>query len=298
MLGRGLLATAPAQIEILAPPSQELDLMKYPDVLAYLQQHPVDVVIHAAARVGGIQANIEDPAGFLYENSIVNLNVIHAAAEVGISRLINLGSSCMYPRDHTNPLREEYLLAAPLEPTNEGYALAKLIGAKLCEYYNRQRGTHYKTFIPSNLYGRFDHFDPRRSHLVPAVLLKLHQAKLSDAPEVVLWGDGSARREFLFADDLCRFIWDSLDRLAALPTYLNLGYGTDFSVLDYYQRGKKVVGYRGDFVFDLTKPVGMNRKLLDSSKATALGWRPLTDLETGMTQAYNYYLSTQSESCS
>ena len=186
-------------------------------------------------------------------------------------------------------------MAAPLEPTNEGYALGKILAAKLCEYANRQYSTRYRTVIPSNLYGRFDHFAPDRSHLVAAVIHKLHQAKKTNVAEVVLWGRGNARREFLFADDLAFFLLRSLSRLVEIPDYLNVGFGTDYSVSDYYRVGMKVVGYDVPLKFDLTKPTGMQRKLLDSTRAFNLGWKPETSLEAGMKIAYDFYLREQAD---
>lgn len=281
-------------VKVLAPSRTELDLLDRAAVVGYLERRKPDLVIHAAAKVGGIQANIDDPAGFLTENSQLNLNVIQGAASSGVRDLIYIGSSCMYPRDYDVPLKEAHLLEAPLEPTNEGYAIAKILGAKLCEYNNRSLRTNFKTLIPSNLYGRYDHFDPIKSHLVPALLLKLHNAKQKGEREVTVWGDGSARREFLYADDLARYIvqLDTLS-LQALPDYLNLGYGSDFTVREYYEFGCEVVGYGGKLVFDTSKPAGMKRKLLDSTRAAALGWKASTTPQAGMAREYEFFVKQQ-----
>jgi GDP-L-fucose synthase len=252
-------------------------------------------VIHCAAKVGGIQANINDPVGFLYENLQMNLNVIHGAFKAGIKYLINLGSSCMYPKDYSELLKEEYLLAAPLEPTNEGYALAKLAGAKLCEYCNRQPSTRYTTIIPCNLFGPYDHFDPVSGHLIASALLKLHKAKQNGSSSVEIWGDGTARREFLYVEDLARFIVSSLDRLNNLTDYLNVGYGKDYTVFDYYKMAAEAVGYDVKFIFDPPKPAGMKRKLMDSSLACGIGWKPKTSIPEGMRRAYDFFLQTEEE---
>jgi len=283
-------------IKLFAPGSRELDLTDATATEAFFFDQNDDlVVIHCAAKVGGIQANINDPTGFLYENLLMNCNVIHAAAQAGVRYLVNLGSSCMYPKDFSDVLKEEHLLAAPLEPTNEGYALAKLAGAKLCEYYNRQFSTCFKTIIPCNLFGPFDHFDPVSSHLIASALLKLHQAKRDGVPRVAIWGDGTARREFLYVDDLARFIVLSLARLDAFPDYLNVGYGEDFTVLEYYAMAREAVASDVDFVFDPSKPVGMKRKLMDSSRAQQLGWKPATPVHEGIRKTYEFMLRIERE---
>lgn len=284
------------EIDLLAPGSHELDVLDTKKTEAFLYEHRTDlVIIHCAAKVGGIQANIDDPTGFLYENLRMNLNVIHGASRAGVRYLVNLGSSCMYPKDHSEVLKEEHILTAPLEPTNEGYALAKIAGAKLCEYCNRQFSTCYKTIIPCNLFGPYDHFDPVSSHLVASALLKLHRAKQGGMPSVEIWGDGTARREFLYVDDLARFIVSSLERLDDFPDYLNVGYGEDFTVRDYYTMASDAVAYGVDFVFDRSKPEGMRRKLMDSSRARDLGWKPVTPIHEGIRKTYEFLLEGEKE---
>lgn len=292
MLGKHLLAEASLfkDLYMLTPARRLLDLLLPDRIALFLANNQVDVVIHAAARVGGIQANIKDPVGFIYENMMSSFNLIHACFQAGIQRLLFVGSSCMYPKDLLTPLRESQLLSAPLEPTNEGYALAKISAARLCAYFNKQHGTHYKTLIPCNLYGAHDHFDPARSHLVAAVLVKLHRAKVERADCVEIWGDGSARREFLYVADAARFMLECLPRLDQLDDLLNVGASEDHQVRTYYQQGAEVVGFKGDFTYDLSKPVGMKQKLLDSSLAQSLGWRPRVKLRDGLARTYRSFL--------
>ena len=277
--------------QLSAPTRADLDLTNANEIHEYFRRYSFDLVIHCAGKVGGIQANVSNPTSFLYENCALALNVIHAAATAGVKNFIYLGSSCMYPRDYKTPLLEEYLLAAPLEPTNEGYALAKIVGGKLCEYYHRQFGVNYKTIIPCNLFGANDKFDPSHSHLVPSVIKKLHEAARDKVSQVQIWGDGSARREFLYVADLADFMVTISDRLHEVPSYLNVGFGSDFSVLDYHKMIADVVGYAGGFTFDLGKPTGMLRKLLDSEQAHRLGWKPPTPMRDALQRTYEYYLT-------
>lgn len=297
MVGRALVSAVGhlrPKATLLAPRRKELDLTDRSEVRAWFDANHPDVVIHAAAKVGGIQANMADPVGFLSENASINLNVIEESRQAGVQRLLYLGSSCMYPKDFAETLVEENILQAPLEPTNEGYAIAKILGAKQCEYASRQFGLAYRTLIPCNLYGVNDHFDPASSHLVAATIRKVHEATLDGHRPVEIWGDGSARREFLYVQDLADFCVEVLDRLDLLPQTLNIGYGTDHSVLDYYQATAKILGYEGKFVFDASRPVGMKRKLMDSSRAASHGWKPRTTLEEGLRLTYGYFLSTLS----
>lgn len=291
MVGRNLLEhSASKSYNVFAPSSHELNLFDYDAVLQYLKVNSIDVIIHCAGLVGGIQANIQDPVGFLNTNLTMGVNLVNAARCVGVKKLLNLGSSCMYPRDYTNPLKEEYLLCAPLEPTNEGYALAKIAVAKLCEYTSKQFGVEYKTLIPCNLYGRGDKFGESNSHLIPAVIKKIHQAKLTANSVIELWGDGEARREFMFASDCADGIFFALNNFTKLNYYTNLGVGHDYSINDYYRIIAEVIGYDGTFVHDLTKPVGMRQKLIDISKMKNLGWGAPHNLVSGLTETYNYFL--------
>jgi len=292
MVGRNLLEhPALRQFEVLAPPRAELDLRDYGAVERYLRRLNPDAVVHAAGRVGGIQANIREPVAFLLENLDMGRNIVWAARVAGISRLINLGSSCMYPRNADNPLREEMVLQGELEPTNEGYALAKITTARLCQYIRRESPEfQYKTLIPCNIYGRYDKFEPAHSHLVAAVIHKIHAAKNAGRAEVEIWGDGTARREFMYAADLADCIVAALSQTESSPDMMNVGVGTDHSVNDYYAMVAKVVGYSGRFRHDLSKPVGMARKLVSTEKADAWGWRARTGLEEGIRRTYEYYL--------
>lgn len=276
--------------KIISPARPECDLREKAEVEDLFNDHRFDLVIHSAAKVGGIQANINDPVGFLTENVSMNMNVIETAFNAGVKDLIFLGSSCMYPRDLQRPLREGDLLTAPLEPTNEGYALSKIVGAKLCEYLSRMYGVNYRTLIPCNLFGPGDAFDENRSHLIAAAIEKVHRAVKDGCEQVVIWGDGTARREFLFVEDLSEFIIQVSDHLDKVDAFLNVGYGSDFSVNDYYRFVADAMDYHGQFIHDLTRPVGMKYKLMDSSKANRLGWLPKTKMPEGIESTVNHYL--------
>lgn len=295
MVGRNILEQAEKRgAEVHAPTSEVLDLTNAAKTAEFVQSLQPSIIFHAAGRVGGIQANIREPVRFLTENWSMGESVIRAARAAGVKRLINLGSSCMYPRGHMDPLKEEMVLGGPLEPTNEGYAIAKCAVARLCDYVSRENGEYqYKTLIPCNLYGRFDKFDPVVSHMIPAVIHKLHSAKESGAKAVDIWGDGNARREFMFAEDLAEAIFFALDHFEALPALTNIGLGYDYTINEYYAAAAEVIGFKGKFVHDLAKPVGMVRKLLDVTRQTELGWVPRTKLHDGIRKTYDYYLSKE-----
>jgi GDP-L-fucose synthase len=292
MVGRNVLEhPAMTEFEVLAPRSGELDLRDFGAVQRYLTQHQPDMIIHAAGKVGGIQANMREPVGFLLDNLDMGRNIVWAARQTGVKRLINLGSSCMYPRNHNEPLREELVLKGELEPTNEGYALAKVMTARLCDYIVREDAAYqYKTLIPCNIYGRHDKFDPVHSHLVPAIIHKVHQAKCTGLVSVEIWGDGTARREFMYAGDLADAIVRAIQQFDTLPAYMNVGLGYDYTINEYYQAAAEVMGYTGDFVHDLSKPVGMARKLVSVEKQTAWGWQAQHDLRTGIEKIYDFYV--------
>lgn len=294
MVGRNIqdYVQAYREDEILHPSSRELNLLDFESVKAYLKQHQPDFIIHAAGIVGGIQANIDNPVKFLVDNLKMGQNLVLAAQEVGIKQLLNLGSSCMYPRLAPNPLREEQILTGALEPTNEGYALAKIVTAKLCIYCSQEPGgqLQYKTLIPCNLYGKYDKFDGVKSHMIPAALYKIHQAKVQDANKVEIWGDGTARREFMYAEDLADAVFYALDNFERMPDMLNIGLGHDFSINEYYDAVATIVGYEGSFAHDITKPVGMKQKLVSTEKLEDFGWKHRYSLADGLQKTYQYYL--------
>lgn len=294
MVGKNLLEHPSSKNYIIHSPSSSiLNLFDYSVVYDYIKSNDVDIIIHCAGQVGGIHANMSDPTGFLNNNLLMGINLVNAAKANNVAQLINLGSSCMYPRDYINPLKEEYILNAPLEPTNEGYALAKITVAKLCEYIRRQYGLEYKTLIPCNLYGRWDKFAESNSHLIPAVIKKINDAHINNQSTVEIWGDGLARREFMLASDCADGIFYALDNFARLDDYTNLGLGYDYSINDYYQAVADVIGYNGKFVHDLSKPVGMQQKLVDTSKIKSLGWSAKHTLCDGLEETYKFFTDMQ-----
>ncbi len=292
MVGRNFLDHPDRdEFDVLAPRSSELDLRDFDAVQAYLKKHQPDMVIHAAGKVGGIQANMREPVGFLMDNLDMGRNIVWASCQAGINRLINLGSSCMYPRNQSEPLREEMVLKGELEPTNEGYALAKVVTARLCEYIVRENENYqYKTLIPCNIYGRYDKFDPAHSHLVPAIIHKVFQAKHDGRQTVEIWGNGTARREFMYASDLADAMIRAIKAFDSLPSMMNIGLGHDYTINEYYQAVADVLGYKGGFTHDLSKPVGVVRKLVSTERQQAWGWKVSHDLREGIAETYSYYL--------
>ena len=295
MVGRNIqeaLAALPG-VQVLAPARVELDLASYSSVLQYMQNHKPDFVVHAAGRVGGIQANMAHPVEFLVENLDIGRNVIMAAREAGIKRLLNMASSCMYPAQAESPLAENLILTGALEPTNEGYAIAKIVSTRLCEYISRSdAGLMYKTMVPCNLYGRYDKFDPKHSHLIPAIIHKVHMAKVNGLKAVDIWGDGTARREFMYAGDVADAVVYALGHFDSMPAVMNLGLGADHTVNEYYESTARVLGWQGNFEHDLSKPVGMKRKMVDVTAQTTWGWTPKHTLQQGLEKTYNFYLET------
>ncbi|MCF8007670.1 MAG: GDP-L-fucose synthase [Methylovulum sp.] len=293
MVGRNILEHPSAKsFEILSPASKELYLLDTQKVSSYVAEHRPEIIIHSAGIVGGIQANMAQPVKFLVENMQMGLNIIMAAHAAGIKRFINLSSSCMYPRDAKNPLAEELILKGELEPTNEGYALAKTTSTRLCEYINREDSSYlYKTAIPCNLYGRHDKFDPKHSHMIPSVIKKIADAKRKGKQVIDIWGDGLARREFMYAGDLADFIFYAIPRFENMPQNINVGLGHDYTINEYYEVASAVIGFEGEFSHDLSKPVGMKQKLIDDTKLREFGWKYSTSLEAGIKKAYDYYIT-------
>jgi GDP-L-fucose synthase len=275
--------------EVLNTNRETVDLRNQAGVEAWLAQNRPDAVVVAAAKVGGIYANETFPADFIYDNLAIETNIIHAAHLAGVDRLVFLGSSCIYPKLAPQPIKEEALLTGPLEPTNEWYAIAKIAGIKLCQAYRRQYGRHYISVMPCNLYGPGDNFDPMNSHVLPALIRRFHEAKVAECPEVVVWGTGKPLREFLHVDDVARAVVFCLDHYDA-DDHINCGAGSEISIAGLAELVGRVVGYRGRFVFDATKPDGMPRKLMDSSRIAALGWKPEISLEDGIAGTYRWYL--------
>jgi len=267
----------------------ELDLLDGGAVSELYSREKPDFVVIAAAKVGGIFANSHYPEDFLFQNLQIQNNLIHGARKAGVRKLLFLGSSCIYPRLAPQPLKEEYLLTGPLEPTNEWYAIAKIAGIKLCQACRRQHGSDFISVMPTNLYGPKDNYDLQNSHVLPALIRKFHEAKAAKAPSVTCWGTGSPLREFLYVDDLARACVFLLENYSE-DQFINIGSGQEVSVRQLTEAVKRAIGFAGDIVWDTTKPDGMPRKYLDSSRLFALGWRPQIDLETGIRLAYEDFL--------
>ena len=272
---------------------KDLNLRDAPTVRDFYANEKPEVVIVAAARVGGIHANNTYPAEFIHENLAIAHNTVHEAWRHGVKRLLFLGSSCIYPREAPQPMSEECLLTSPLEPTNEAYAIAKITGLKLCQFYRRQYGVLFHSAMPTNLYGPGDNYHPENSHVLPALIRRFHEAVQSKAPMVTLWGTGEARREFLHADDLAEGLLTVL-AMDNPPDWINVGYGSDVTIRDVAGIIAKITGFQGELLWDSSKPDGTLRKLMDSSKLLATGWQPNYDLETGLRHAYADFLASQS----
>ena len=300
MVARAILRQLQARGEtkIITRTRSELDLTDQAAVRAFMQAERPDVVILAAAKVGVILANNSYPADFIYYNLMIEANVIHQAFNAGVMRLLQLGSSCVYPRAVPQPMREDALLSGVLEPTNEPYAIAKIAGIKLCESYNRQHGTDYRSVMPTNLYGPGDNFHPENSHVLPALIRRFHEAAQSEAKEVVIWGSGTPRREFLHVDDMAAASLFVLDLPKAdyeantqpMLSHINVGSGTDISILELAQKVAAVTGYKGRIVTDPSKPDGTMRKLMDVSRLTQMGWSAQIGLDQGLTETYQWFL--------
>src|SRR5690554_2202128 len=279
----------------------ELDLLNQAAVEAFFAEQQIDQVYLASAKVGGIHANNEYPAEFIYQNLMIEANIIHAAHSHDVQKLLFLGSSCIYPKMAEQPMKEEALLTGTLEPTNEPYAIAKIAGIKLCESYNRQYGREYRSVMPTNLYGENDNFHPENSHVIPAMMRRFHKAKEASANEVVVWGSCKPMREFLHVDDMAQasvYVMNPDDETYRTNTqpmlsHINVGTGVDCTIRELAEAMKQVVGFEGDLVFDTSKPDGAPRKLMDVSRLKALGWEAGISLEQGLEQTYKWFLENQ-----
>lgn len=287
--------------EIITRTRSELDLLDQAAVFRFFNQNAVDEVYLAAAKVGGIWANNTYPAEFIYQNLIIEANIIHGAFQAGVRKLLFLGSSCIYPKLAEQPIAESSLLQGALEPTNEPYAIAKIAGIKLCESYNRQYGTDYRSVMPTNLYGINDNFHPENSHVVPALLRRFHEAKMQDLPSVTVWGSGSPMREFLYVDDMagaCLHVMNLPEEVYGehvlpMSSHINVGTGKDCTIRELANTIARAVGYQGDILWDTSKPDGTPRKLLDVSLLKRLGWQYSVELDEGIERTYQWFLQNQ-----
>ncbi len=291
------------QTNIVTRTHAEMDLTDQTAVRAFFKSEKPDQVYLAAAKVGGIYANNTYPAEFIYDNLMVQANVVDAAFRNGVKKLLFLGSSCIYPRNATQPMREDALLTGPLEATNEPYAVAKIAGIKLCESYNRQyglsHGVDYRSVMPTNLYGPGDNYHPENSHVIPALIRRLHEAKMDNAPSVVIWGTGTPRREFLYVDDMAaasvfvmnleKIVYD--ENTNQMLSHINVGYGDDLTIRQLAEAIAETVNYQGEITFDTSKPDGTPRKLMDSSRLKAMGWTPKVEFKLGLDLAYQDFIT-------
>lgn len=286
------------KLKLFVKNRKELDLTDQKKTRTYLNQIKPDLVVIAAAKVGGIYANQNFPVEFSYENTMIASNLIKGSYDTGVKRLIYLGSSCIYPKDSPIPIKEEYLLKKSLEPTNEAYAISKIFGLKLCQYFNNQYGTDYRCLMPTNLFGLFDTYHPLNSHVIPSLIERMHKAKVDGSPYMKVWGTGSPKREFLYTEDLARAIYKTMfiskkkyySNLTPLTNFYNVGSGYDISIKKLVKILKEVIQYKGDIIFDKSKPDGVKRKLMDSSKIFNLGWMPKYNLKTALDYTYIDYL--------
>ena len=282
---------------LLTKSHKDLDLTNQTKVKNFFDKEKPDYVILAAAKVGGIYANNTYPADFIYQNTMIETNIIHSAYENKVKRLLFLGSTCIYPKEIKQPMQEDALLSNKLEPTNEPYALSKILGIKLCESYNRQHGTDFRSVMPTNLYGINDNFDPENSHVIPGLMQRFHNAKINNDNEVMVWGTGNAMREFLFVDDMAeaslfvlgidKEIYD--ENTLPMISHINVGSGKDITIKELAEIMKEVVGFEGKITFDNTKPDGSPRKLIDVSRLSKMGWKNSTSLREGLELTYNWY---------
>lgn len=297
MVGKNIITNPCAQNYIFLMPSRKnLDLRNYQDVVDFIKFHKPDLIVHCAGVVGGIQANINFPLKFLIDNIDIGRNVILAARQCNVKNLINLASSCIYPKDVGGLLSEEMILTGELESTNEGYAFAKIYALKLCEYIkNENLYFQYKTLIPCNLYGKYDKFDLTNSHLIPSIIKKIHEAKQNKYQQVEIWGDGLARREFMYSADFSEAIFKCLSNIDDMPNIMNIGIGEDYTIQEYYETCAKVIGWHGNFINNLDKPIGMKKKQVSIEKQISWGWRARTNLSSGIKKTYDYFLGLKND---
>lgn len=307
MVGSAIVRLLQAQgyHNLVLKTKSELDLTNQVEVAQFFEHEKPDYVFLAAAKVGGIYANSTYPAEFIYQNLMIESNIIHNAYQSDVKGLLFLGSSCIYPKNTNQPMAENVLLTGALEPTNEPYAIAKIAGIKLCESYNRQYGTDFRSVMPTNLYGRGDNFHSENSHVMPALIRRFHEAKQNNLPEVVVWGTGQPRREFLHVDDMAKAciyvmqldksVWRNI--VEPMCSHLNVGYGSDISIKELAEMIKDVVGYQGCIIFDESKPDGTMQKLLDTSKLNHLGWKADIELRQGIADTYRWYQQQLGEIC-
>jgi len=274
---------------VLTPSSSKLNLLDKIAVRNYIQKNSPDLIIHSAGKVGGILKNINSNYEFLLDNSLMAINLISESVNSGVTNFLNISSSCIYPNNYEVPIKEKDLLSDKIEPTNEGYALAKILALKLTKFIYQDDNLNYKTIIPCNLYGPYDNFDPLSSHMIPGVIQKIHYAKQTNQSSVEIWGDGSSKREFMYIKDFTDFIGFSVKNFEVLPKILNVGTGKDYTIEEYYQIISKVIDYKGRFTYDLSKPSGMKRKLLDVSEAKKTGWKSKYKITSGIQKTYEYF---------
>ncbi len=276
------------EYNFFCPVRKSLDIFNKNHLIKFIKSSNINFIINAAGKVGGIRYNIENPFNFLHENLMIGMNLVTATKECNVAKVLNLGSSCIYPKNISNAIKEADLLSGKLEETNEGYALAKITTLKYFEYLSKETNYNYKTLIPCNLFGRHDYFDINKSHLISAIILKM--TSISNTNSIEIWGDGTARREFMDAYDLADAIFFSIKNYEILPNIVNVGTGVDYTIEEYYKKVAEVIGFTGNFVFNKEKPTGMKRKLLNVDIMTKLGWSSKISLKDGIKRAYDYYM--------
>lgn len=283
-----------SQCTLLTPQHKELDLINYNDVFEFIKENKPDYIIHTAGLVGGIQANIDNPYSFLMENLTMGINLVRASYENNIKNFVNLSSSCAYPANINRALEEKDILTGAFEPTNEGYAIAKTAVLRACEYVSaKNKEFNYKTLIPCNLYGKYDNFSLQTSHLIPAIINKVYNAKLNNAKSIEIWGDGNSRREFMYATDFAQMVAQVIKIFDNIPKVLNIGLGFDYTINEYYEIISKIIGYNGEFTHDLSKPNGIKQKLLNISNQKNLNIISKYTLENGIKETYNFFIKNE-----